>query len=174
MGTLLYLLIYLWIVPDGVRCACVCSHRQALSAGAAGGRARVSVLPAQWHAQVHTSSRVRCSTVLRCDCNGPFIRIRVDGCSEKLDSRTERTSVVHSIFGGYLQSSVACAACSYASNTFDPFLNLSLEVKHCTSINDALIHFTKPEILDASNMYKCEKYVASVCFITRLPRRPTD
>lgn len=54
---------------------------------------------------------------------------------------------------------MVCAACSYASNTFDPFLDLSLEIKHCSSINDALIHFTKPEVLDSSNMYKCEKYV---------------
>ncbi|KAL6051711.1 Ubiquitin carboxyl-terminal hydrolase [Balamuthia mandrillaris] len=70
----------------------------------------------------------------------------------------QQTSLVHRIFGGYLQSQVTCAACSFNSNTFDPFLDLSLEIRQnkCNSLADAFAHFTKRETLDTANLYKCE------------------
>ena len=44
--------------------------------------------------------------------------------------RRAETSLVHRVFGGYLCSEVACpnTACGYASNSFDPMLDLSLEL----------------------------------------------
>jgi ubiquitin carboxyl-terminal hydrolase 36/42 len=71
--------------------------------------------------------------------------------------RLAETSVVHSIFGGYLRSQVKCAACTYESNTFDPFLDLSLELEGQPSVPRALQAFTAPERLDAENQYRCER-----------------
>lgn len=47
----------------------------------------------------------------------------------KAAPRAAETTVIHRIFGGHLQSQVQCSSCGYKSNTFDPFLDLSLEIK---------------------------------------------
>jgi hypothetical protein len=99
-----------------------------------------------------------------------FIRYVVEGMQQsclhgldkKLDPRIAETTVIHRIFGGYLQSSVECSDCKFKSNTFDPFLDLSLEIRGCDSLERAFQHFTRPEILDKANKYKCSncsKYV---------------
>lgn len=95
-----------------------------------------------------------------------FLRYLIEGMQKswlpegaKLHPLVAQTSLIYRIFGGYLQSQVVCAACSYSSNTFDPFLDLSLEIKKCPSLEKALAHFTRTETLDASNTYKCPKYV---------------
>ncbi|KAJ1649682.1 hypothetical protein IWQ61_009308 [Dispira simplex] len=79
------------------------------------------------------------------------------GYDPKIDHRIKETTFVHVIFGGYLQSQVKCLVCHADSNTFDPFLDLSLEVRHCTSLQRALQTFTKAELLSGKNRYKCEK-----------------
>ncbi|KAL9228156.1 hypothetical protein vseg_003766 [Gypsophila vaccaria] len=67
-------------------------------------------------------------------------------------------SLVHRIFGGRLRSQVKCLQCSHCSNTFDPFLDLSLEIVKADSLYKALRHFTAPEQLDGGErQYKCEK-----------------
>ncbi|EKX35258.1 hypothetical protein GUITHDRAFT_79938, partial [Guillardia theta CCMP2712] len=70
-------------------------------------------------------------------------------------SRAAQTGLVHGIFGGHLRSQVRCETCRYNSNTYDAFLDLSLEIKKADNITDALRLFTKPEILDGNNKYKC-------------------
>ncbi|KAK9765736.1 hypothetical protein K7432_005701 [Basidiobolus ranarum] len=79
------------------------------------------------------------------------------GYDPKLDSRIKETTLVHKIFGGYLQSQVKCLSCGYESNTFDPMLDVSLEIRNCSSIEKAFSLFTKPEMLTKDNRYKCEK-----------------
>ena len=69
----------------------------------------------------------------------------------------KETTVVHRIFGGYFRSQVRCGMCAGESNTYDPFLDLSLEVAGCSSLHRALRHFTGAEILDKSNMYLCPR-----------------
>uniref|UniRef100_A0A803MSW1 USP domain-containing protein n=1 Tax=Chenopodium quinoa TaxID=63459 RepID=A0A803MSW1_CHEQI len=67
-------------------------------------------------------------------------------------------SLVHKIFGGRLRSQVKCLQCSHCSNTFDPFLDLSLEIIKADSVHKALSHFTAAEQLDGGErQYKCEK-----------------
>ncbi len=68
---------------------------------------------------------------------------------------TKSTTVIHSIFGGYLRSQVHCLSCKHDSNTFDPFLDLNLEVRNFVTIEKALHHFTASERLDADNLYLC-------------------
>ncbi|GER27761.1 ubiquitin carboxyl-terminal hydrolase [Striga asiatica] len=67
-------------------------------------------------------------------------------------------SLVHKIFGGRLRSQVKCMQCSYCSNKFDPFLDLSLEIVKADSLLKALAHFTAKEQLDGgAKQYHCEQ-----------------
>ncbi|EFA75503.1 peptidase C19 family protein [Heterostelium album PN500] len=74
-----------------------------------------------------------------------------------LNPRESMTTVIGSIFGGYLQSQVKCSVCSYESNTFDPFMDLSVDINQADSLSKALQRFVKAEQLDGSNKYKCCK-----------------
>jgi len=67
-----------------------------------------------------------------------------------------KTSLVFSIFGGYLQSQVKCQVCHYESNTYDQYMDLNLDVHK--SLDQALKHFTASETLDGDNKYRCPKY----------------
>ncbi|MCL7039644.1 hypothetical protein MKW94_028192 [Papaver nudicaule] len=67
-------------------------------------------------------------------------------------------SLVHKIFGGRLRSQVKCTQCNYCSNTFDPFLDLSLEINRADSLRKALLHFTATEQLDGGEKhYQCQR-----------------
>jgi ubiquitin carboxyl-terminal hydrolase 36/42 len=44
----------------------------------------------------------------------------------KLDKRVSETNPIHQIFGGYLRSQVECIDSKYISNTYDPFVGISL------------------------------------------------
>ncbi|KAK8947302.1 Ubiquitin carboxyl-terminal hydrolase 23 [Platanthera zijinensis] len=78
------------------------------------------------------------------------------GVPSESPSAYER-SLVHKIFGGQLRSQVKCMKCSYCSNKFDPFLDLSLEIVGADSVKKALAHFTAPEQLDdGGRQYKCQ------------------
>jgi ubiquitin C-terminal hydrolase len=96
----------------------------------------------------------------------------VSGWRDRLPvSRLDETTFVHRIFGGYFRSQVRCRKCNYKSNTYDPFLDLSLEVskKSSTSVLKALSEFTRKETLDAANQWKCsgcKKYVCATKHLT--------
>lgn len=65
-------------------------------------------------------------------------------------------TIMHQVFGGMLRSRVACGQCQYRSDTFQPFLDLSLEVSNgISSIDHALKHYTMVETLDAANAWRC-------------------
>ncbi|KAG1326583.1 ubiquitin carboxyl-terminal hydrolase 23 [Cocos nucifera] len=67
-------------------------------------------------------------------------------------------SLVHKIFGGRLRSQVKCMQCSYCSNKFDPFLDLSLEIVKADSLRKALARFTAVEQLDGGErQYQCQR-----------------
>ncbi|XP_012494353.1 PREDICTED: ubiquitin carboxyl-terminal hydrolase 42 [Propithecus coquereli] len=70
---------------------------------------------------------------------------------------TQATTFVCQIFGGYLRSRVKCLNCKGVSDTFDPYLDITLEIKAVQSVNKALEQFVKPEQLDGENAYKCSK-----------------
>lgn len=68
------------------------------------------------------------------------------------------TTFVYRIFGGKLRSQIRCTeGYKYESNTYDPFLDLSLEINRCSTLLRALQHFTAPETLDGENRYRCPK-----------------
>uniref|UniRef100_A0A3Q0QYI1 Ubiquitin carboxyl-terminal hydrolase n=1 Tax=Amphilophus citrinellus TaxID=61819 RepID=A0A3Q0QYI1_AMPCI len=92
-----------------------------------------------------------------------FLRYTVDAMQKsclpgtKLDRQTQATTFIHQVFGGYLRSRVKCLNCKAVSDTFDPFLDITLEIKTALSVSKALEQFVKPEQLDGENAYKCTK-----------------
>jgi ubiquitin carboxyl-terminal hydrolase 36/42 len=83
---------------------------------------------------------------------------RASGWRDRMPiARLDETTFIHRIFGGYLRSQVRCTSCGFCSNTYDPFLDLSLEVsrKSCHSISNAILEFTRKETLDSENRWKC-------------------
>eukprot|EP00043_Microstomoeca_roanoka_P007322 m.70540 g.70540 ORF g.70540 m.70540 type:complete len:1110 (-) comp13779_c1_seq1:178-3507(-) len=75
----------------------------------------------------------------------------------KLDRLVQETTLVHHIFGGYLRSTIQCGRCHHNSNTFEAFLDISLDIKTVNSLYKALHSFTRKEQLFTTNSYKCEK-----------------
>uniref|UniRef100_A0A7N0UGV3 Ubiquitin carboxyl-terminal hydrolase n=4 Tax=Kalanchoe fedtschenkoi TaxID=63787 RepID=A0A7N0UGV3_KALFE len=78
-------------------------------------------------------------------------------------------SLVHKIFGGRLQSQVRCMQCSYCSNKYDPFLDLSLEIAKADTLQKALGHFTAKEQLDGgAKQYQCQQCKQKVRAVKQL------
>lgn len=94
-----------------------------------------------------------------------FLRFVIEGMqknllagldSSRMAPRVKETTLVHQVFGGYLQSQVNCLTCKHISSTFDPLLDLSLEVRQADSIERALQLFVRPERLAKANRYRCD------------------
>ena len=67
------------------------------------------------------------------------------------------TTFVQRMFGGRLRSRVTCHHCKHDSDTFDPFQDLSLDVrKGIGSVKQALDAFTMPEALSGTPKYRCD------------------
>ncbi len=78
--------------------------------------------------------------------------------SLKPDDPIRRTTFVQKMFGGKLRSRVTCHNCGYNSDTFDPFMDLSLDVrKGINSLTDAFRAFVAKDHLSGSEKYKCDK-----------------
>ena len=75
--------------------------------------------------------------------------------SRQLPAGVAETSFVSRVFGGRLRSQIRCA-CGRDSNTYDPFLDLSLEIQRAGSVDKALRRFCAAEVLDGDNAYRCE------------------
>ncbi|KAG5854357.1 hypothetical protein ANANG_G00036990 [Anguilla anguilla] len=92
-----------------------------------------------------------------------FLRYTVEAMQKsclsgnKLDRHTQATTLIHQVFGGYLRSRVKCLNCKAVSDTYDPYLDVALEIKTAPNITKALEQFVKPEQLDGENAYKCTK-----------------
>jgi len=85
-------------------------------------------------------------------------RLHEDGLkrvSPKPSPAEAETGLVSQIFGLRLRSRIRCTKCEYASDTFEPAMDLSLEVLRVKSLEKALASFTAPEMLDGSNRYMC-------------------
>ncbi|XP_053906447.1 uncharacterized protein LOC128849278 isoform X2 [Cuculus canorus] len=93
-------------------------------------------------------------------------RACLDGCTE-LDQQSQTTTLVHQIFGGFLRSRVLCKECNSPSDTYEPFLDLAVEIEEAESIEQALKLFVRPEMLCEENAYMCDKCQAKVQAIKR-------
>uniref|UniRef100_A0A668AHK7 USP domain-containing protein n=1 Tax=Myripristis murdjan TaxID=586833 RepID=A0A668AHK7_9TELE len=65
----------------------------------------------------------------------------------ELDMRTQETSFIHQVFGGYLRSRVECLNCKAVSDTLEPFMDVALEIQTAPSVAKALEQFVRPEQL---------------------------
>ena len=52
---------------------------------------------------------------------------------------------------------VKCCECGYESNTMESFMDICLDISRAGSLAHALERYTKPEMLDRENKYKCPK-----------------
>ncbi|XP_051653283.1 ubiquitin carboxyl-terminal hydrolase 36 isoform X2 [Manacus candei] len=91
-----------------------------------------------------------------------FLRYTIDAMQKaclngytKLDRQTQATTLVHQIFGGYLRSRVKCLECKTVSDTYDPYLDVTLEIERAANVVRALELFVKPEQLGGDNAYRC-------------------
>ncbi|ORX58133.1 cysteine proteinase [Hesseltinella vesiculosa] len=77
----------------------------------------------------------------------------------KLDSKAESTSFIYQIFGGRLQSQLRCHSCHARSNTYDNFLDLSVDLTQGNSVKSALENFIKVDMIggsDPDSKYRCD------------------
>ena len=77
-------------------------------------------------------------------------------CGQHLPSERELSSVLVAYFAG-APAQVKCTECGHESNTYDVFLDLSLEINKASSVQKALQRFTSSEYLDGANKYICPK-----------------
>jgi hypothetical protein len=70
-----------------------------------------------------------------------------------------------SLFDGLLESSVTCQCCGRASLTRDRYMDLSLDINdpEISNLDDALVEYTKTELLDGDNMVFCQKCEKKQC-----------
>ncbi|GAA6020095.1 hypothetical protein JCM10207_006253, partial [Rhodosporidiobolus poonsookiae] len=93
-----------------------------------------------------------------------FLRFAVDAMQAsalfgktKLPPALQHQTFVHQLFGGRLRSRVHCTSCGHNSDTFDSFLDLSLDLSgRGDSLKDALASLVKVDRLTGGNKYKCE------------------
>ncbi|KAI9592797.1 hypothetical protein BDF19DRAFT_387976, partial [Syncephalis fuscata] len=93
-----------------------------------------------------------------------FLRYLVDAMQtsclvdyeSNIDQRLKETTMVYRVFGGYLRSQVHCLDCDHRSNTYDPLLDLSVDLAGVDSVEKALRRFTRPEKLTRENRYRCD------------------
>ncbi|XP_053911693.1 ubiquitin carboxyl-terminal hydrolase 36-like [Cuculus canorus] len=93
-------------------------------------------------------------------------RACLNGCTQ-LDQQSQTTTLIHQIFGGFLRSRVMCKACNWPSDTYEPFLDLAVEIEEAESIAQALKLFVRPEMLCEENAYMCDKCKTKVQAIKR-------
>ena len=85
-----------------------------------------------------------------------FLRFLVEGLHRSCSNKKNATSSkIYDIFQGKLQSQIKCLSCKTPSNTIDPWLDISLEIRKCKSVDQALHRFTAPELLNRDNQYRC-------------------
>jgi ubiquitin C-terminal hydrolase len=81
-----------------------------------------------------------------------FLRRFTEACEPPSVS----TGVFNRVFGGNLRSRVTCSVCKSASDCFDPYMDISLDITRSTnSVLDCLKKFTEIELLGA-NSYSCK------------------
>ena len=77
--------------------------------------------------------------------------------SLKQDHPARQTTFIQKIFGGKLRSRVTCLNCNHNSDTFDPILDISLDMhKGISSLTDAFRAFVKKDTLSGTEKYKCD------------------
>ncbi|WWC57644.1 uncharacterized protein I303_100176 [Kwoniella dejecticola CBS 10117] len=80
------------------------------------------------------------------------------GKPKDLPEKIKHSSWVYKVWGGRVRSRVVCSRCNKPSDTFDWFLDLSLDVnkKGPKSISNMMNGFTREDRLEGDNKYHCD------------------
>lgn len=54
------------------------------------------------------------------------------------DKRVQETTALYQIFGGYIQKRLECPSCNKPENIYDSFIDLSLDLTQCSSVERCL------------------------------------
>ena len=65
-------------------------------------------------------------------------------------------SFVHQLYCGKLTDYLRCLSCHTARQRTDEFMDVSLDVEHCTSLEQAMHTFIQPETLTGDNRWRCD------------------
>ncbi|XP_070320802.1 ubiquitin carboxyl-terminal hydrolase 17-like protein 6, partial [Odocoileus virginianus] len=87
---------------------------------------------------------------------------------------SEDTTLIRQIFGGTWRSQIQCVHCLGVSDTFDPYLDISLDITAAQSVEQALRELVKPEKLDVENAYDCGVCLRKVPATKRLTLHRTS
>jgi ubiquitin carboxyl-terminal hydrolase 36/42 len=81
------------------------------------------------------------------------------------DARTQETTMVYHIFGGYTCGRVVCGDCGHESRNYQPMIDIPVDVspRGVPSVESSMkSNFVDTETLDGSNKYKCGRCHAYV------------
>ncbi|XP_043318318.1 ubiquitin carboxyl-terminal hydrolase 17-like protein 6 [Cervus canadensis] len=87
---------------------------------------------------------------------------------------SEDSTLIRQIFAGTWKSQIQCVHCLGVSDTFDPYLDISLDITAAQSVEQALRELVKPEKLDAENAYDCGVCLRKVPATKRLTLHSTS
>jgi ubiquitin carboxyl-terminal hydrolase 36/42 len=73
-----------------------------------------------------------------------------------LDDYSKSTTPINQIFGGFFRSTITCKVCGYRSETFEQFMELSVDINKTDSLTEAIQLFFASEHLEDS-CYTCER-----------------
>lgn len=79
-----------------------------------------------------------------------------DSPKKKITIDQEMETFIYRTFGFKTVSCVHCTSCGHNSLTYDPALDISLDVKGIESISDSFQRFYKADVLKGDNKYLCD------------------
>ncbi|XP_058224321.1 ubiquitin carboxyl-terminal hydrolase 21-like isoform X2 [Rhododendron vialii] len=88
---------------------------------------------------------------------------RLDSCCTYSESKdmamtSEDENLVKQVFGGRLISKLRCCKCGHCSDTYEPLIDLSLEIENVDTLTSALESFTKMEKIEDPDMqFTCDE-----------------
>jgi len=85
-----------------------------------------------------------------------FLLRLTESCLLSSKGLSGSSRLLESLFNGKFRSRITCQRCGSHSDCFDPFMDVSLDVAACNSLEDCLKRFTAVEILQGVNLYKCK------------------
>lgn len=78
-----------------------------------------------------------------------------DHVFRKIHPIAASTTYIGQLFCGFFLSRIICSNCKYTSNTYDPFMDVPLDIMGVSNLENALKLFTKIEYLKGDNRYMC-------------------